>query len=126
MRYKKIIILGFVFLAFAGCSSVGNQSLSNETQESVKTKIVEGKTTKQEVLASFGEPDSRSLIDGEEQWSYTMYNSQSKATSFIPVAGLLVGGADSQTKSLTVSFEGEKVSTNIFNAGTSNVKTGIF
>ncbi|MBE3488380.1 MULTISPECIES: outer membrane protein assembly factor BamE [unclassified Enterobacter cloacae complex] len=100
--------------------------MKNETQESVKTKIFKGKTTKQDVLASFGEPDSRSLIDGEEQWSYTMYNSQSKATSFIPAVGLLAGGANSQTKSLTVSFKGEKVSTYIFNAGTSNVKTGIF
>lgn len=78
------------------------------------------------MLASFGEPDSRSLIDGEEQWSYTMYNSQSKATSFIPVVGLLSGGTDSQTKSLTVSFKGDKVSTYIFNAGKSNVKTGFF
>lgn len=69
---KKNIIVGFVFLTLAGCSSVGNQSLKNETQESVKTKIVKGKTTKQDVLASFGEPDSRSLIDGEEQWSYDL------------------------------------------------------
>lgn len=123
---KKIIISAFVSLALAGCSSVGNQSLKNETQESVKTKIVKDKTTKQYVLASFGEPDSHSLIDGEEQWSYTMYNSQSKATSLIPVVGLLAGGADSQTKSLKVSFKGEKVSSYIFNAGKSNVKTGIF
>lgn len=41
---KKIIIVGFVFLTLADCSSVGNQSLKNETQESVKTKIVKGKT----------------------------------------------------------------------------------
>lgn len=40
---KKIIILGFVFLALAGCSSVGNQSLKNETQESVKTKNLKAK-----------------------------------------------------------------------------------
>lgn len=123
---KKIIIAGFVFLALAGCSSVGNQSLKNETQESVKSKIVKGKTTKGDVLASFGEPDSRSLIDGEEQWSYTMYNSQSKATSFIPVIGLLAGGADTQSSSLTIMFKGEKVDSYVFNAGKSNVKTGIF
>nr|WP_253906992.1 outer membrane protein assembly factor BamE [Brenneria sp. hezel4-2-4] len=123
---KKIIISVFVFLSLVSCSSVGNQSLKNETQESVKTKIIKGKTTKQDVLASFGEPDSRSLIDGEEQWSYTMYNSQSKATSFIPVVGLLAGGANTQTKSLTVMFKGEKVSSYIFNAGKSDVKTGIF
>ena len=123
---KKIIIAGFVFLALAGCSSVGNQSLKYETQESVKSKIVKGKTTKGDVLASFGEPDSRSLIDGEEQWSYTMYNSQSKATSFIPVIGLLAGGADTQSSSLTIMFKGEKVDSYVFNAGKSNVKTGIF
>ena len=123
---KKIIIAAFVSLALAGCSSVGNQSLKNETQESVKSKIVKGKTTKGDVLASFGEPDSRSLIDGEEQWSYTMYNSQSKATSFIPVIGLLAGRADTQSSSLSIMFKGEKVDSYVFNAGKSNVKTGIF
>lgn len=123
---KKIIIAGFVFLALAGCSSVGNQSLKNETQESVKSKIVKGKTTKGDVLASFGEPDSRSLIDGEEQWYYTMYNSQSKATSFIPVIELFAGGADTQLSSLTIMFKGEKVDSYVFNAGKNNVKTGVF
>lgn len=123
---KKLILTALVSIALVGCSSVGNQSLKNETQETVKAKIVKGKTTRNDVLASFGEPDSRSLVDCEEQWSYTMYNSQSKATSFIPVVGLLAGGADTQTKSLSISFKGEKVDSYIFNAGKSNVKTGIF
>ncbi|WP_289997828.1 hypothetical protein [Photorhabdus laumondii] len=100
--------------------------MKNETQESVKSKIVKGKTTQQDVLSAFGEPDRRSLTDGEEQWSYTMYNSQAKATSFIPVIGLLAGGADTQSSSLTIMFKGEKVDSYVFNTGQSNVKTGIF
>lgn len=123
---KNLIVISLVVLALSGCSSTGNQALKNETQESVKAKIVKGTTTKQEILTRFGEPDSRSLTDGEEQWSYVMYNSQSKATSFIPVIGLLAGGANTQTSSLTIMFKGEKVDSYIFNSGKSDVKTGIF
>lgn len=123
---KKNIISVLISIALIGCASSGNQSLKNETQETVKTKLVKGKTKKQDVLASFGEPDNRSTTDGEEQWSYTMYNSQAKSTSYIPVVGFLMGGANSQTKSLAISFKDEKVSSYSFSSGVNHVKTGVF
>lgn len=123
---KRILTTVLVLATLSGCTSVGNQSLKNETQDSVKSKLVQGKTTKQDVLASFGEPDNRSTSDGEEQWSYTMYNSQAKSTAFIPVVGFLIGGANTQTKSLMITFKKEKVSSYSFSAGANNVKTGIF
>ncbi|UMO86325.1 hypothetical protein HP572_13070 [Pectobacterium sp. PL64] len=124
---KRIIIAAFVSLSLSGCLSSGSQSLKNENQESVKTKLVKGKTTKQDVLASFGEPDNRMVIDGEDRWVYSMYNNQMKATSFIPiVGGLLTGGHDMQMKSLFITFKSEKVSSYEFNAGASETKNGVF
>ncbi|MBQ4781539.1 hypothetical protein F9U38_13575 [Pectobacterium versatile] len=109
------------------CSSTGNQSLKNENQESVKTKLVKGKTTKRDVLAFWSEPNHQMVIDGEDRWIYTMYNSQMKATSFIPViGGLLTGGNDTQTKSLIITFKGEKVSSYEFSSGASEIKNGVF
>ncbi|WP_323636977.1 hypothetical protein [Pectobacterium polaris] len=123
---KKIIIAALVSLSLVGCSSSGNQSLKNETHESVKTKLVKGKTTKQDVLASFGEPDNHMVKDGEDRWFYTMYNNQMKATSFIPIVGMFTGGNDMQLKSLFITFKGEKVSSYEFNAGASETKNGVF
>ncbi|MBA0205001.1 hypothetical protein ABRQ01_07115 [Pectobacterium aroidearum] len=124
---KKIIIAALVSLCLVGCTSTGSQSLKNETQESVKAKLINGKTTKNEVLASFGKPDSRMVVDGEDQWSYTMSNSQMKATSFIPVVGgLFTGGSDMQSKSLLVRFKGEKIDTYVFSDNTSELTHGVF
>ncbi|KFW98284.1 hypothetical protein KP22_21410 [Pectobacterium betavasculorum] len=124
---KKIIIAALVSLCLVGCTSTGNQSLKNETQESVKTKLIKEKTTKRDVLDSFGEPNHRMVIDGEDRWIYTMYNSQMKATSFIPiVGGLFTGGNDTQTKSLIITFKGEKVSSYEFSSGASEIKNGVF
>ncbi|PWD56938.1 hypothetical protein [Pectobacterium parmentieri] len=124
---KKVIIAAFVTLTLVGCSSSGNQSLKSENQESVKTKLIKEKTTKKDVLASFGEPNHHMVIDGEDRWIYTMYNSQMKATSFIPViGGLFTGGNDTQTKSLIITFKGEKVSSYEFSAGASEIKNGVF
>lgn len=124
---KKIIIAVLVSLSLVGCSSTGNQSLKNENQESVKTKLVKGKTTKQDVLSAFGEPDNRMVADGEDRWFYTMYNSQMKATSFIPIVGvLLTGGHDMQMKSLFITFKGETVSSYEFKTGARETKNGVF
>ncbi|MBA0198453.1 hypothetical protein H0249_18255 [Pectobacterium brasiliense] len=116
----------FVTLTLVGCSSSGSQSLKSENQESVKTKLIKEKTTKRDVLASFGEPNHRMVIDGEDRWIYTMYNSQMKATSFIPVIGAFTGGNDTQTKSLIITFKSEKVSSYEFSSGASEIKNGVF
>lgn len=81
----------FTFL-IAGCSTSGNQHLKNETSQSLQSKIIKNKTTKSEITASLGEPDTRTTLDdGNEEWMYTMDNNQFDATTFIPVIGLLTG-----------------------------------
>jgi outer membrane protein assembly factor BamE (lipoprotein component of BamABCDE complex) len=78
----------------SGCSTSGNQNLKNETPQSLQSKIIKNKTTKTELLAQLGEPDTRTTLDdGNEQWRYFMYNNQFNASTFIPVVGLLTGGS---------------------------------
>jgi outer membrane protein assembly factor BamE (lipoprotein component of BamABCDE complex) len=126
MRRMTALSLLTASLMLAGCVSSGNQMLKSETQESVKAKLIKGKTTKEDVQANFGAPYSRSTLDsGEEVWSYVMHNSQMNATSFIPVVGLFTGGSDNQSKTLQITFNGNVVNKWSFSSGSNDIKTGI-
>ncbi|EKL9528248.1 hypothetical protein PS622_004519, partial [Salmonella enterica] len=98
----------------------------NETSQSLQSKIIKNKTTKTELLAKLGEPDTRTTLDsGNEQWRYFMYNNQFNATTFIPVVGLFTGGSQTQSKTLEIEFNGEKVSKWAFSSDNSNTKSGV-
>ena len=126
MRRKTALALLAASLVLAGCVNSGNQTLKSESQESIKSKLVKGKTTKEDVQSHFGAPYSRSTQDdGNEVWSYVMHNSQMNATSFIPVVGLFTGGSDNQSKTLQITFNGNVVNKWSFSSGDSAVKTGI-
>lgn len=52
---KKLLLAIFIILPLGGCTVHGNKSLTDENHQTVKVKIVKGKTTQQEILAAFGE-----------------------------------------------------------------------
>ncbi|EXU75285.1 outer membrane protein assembly factor BamE domain-containing protein [Erwinia mallotivora] len=120
------IIFSFLIFGIAGCSSTaGNHSISNETKQSVSTKIKNGKTTKNEVLASFGKPGREtSTGSNEEQWLYSSYKSDMTALTYVPIINLFSSGSDTQSKSLTVTFKGDKVSDWNFSSKSDSVHNG--
>ncbi len=125
---NKSIFTGFFLAIFliSGCSTSGNQQIKNETAQSLQSKIIKNKTTKNELLAKLGEPDTRTTLDnGNEQWRYFMYNNQFNASTFIPVFGLLTGGSQTQSKTLDIEFNGQKVTKWTFSSDNNNTKTGI-
>ncbi|EGH3382749.1 hypothetical protein IEA94_002978 [Salmonella enterica] len=125
---NKFIVTSFFIAIFSisGCSTSGNQKLKNETSQSLQSKIIKNKTTKTELLAKLGEPDTRTTLDsGNEQWRYFMYNNQFNATTFIPVVGLFTGGSQTQSKTLEIEFNGEKVSKWAFSSDNSNTNSGV-
>ncbi|EBJ8656412.1 hypothetical protein ACT23D_001821 [Salmonella enterica] len=125
---NKIIFTFFLFVLclITGCSTSGNQNLKNETPQSLQSKIIKNKTTKAELLAQLGEPDTRTTLDdGNEQWRYFMYNNQFNASTFIPVVGLLTGGSQTQSKTLEIDFKGETVNKWSFSSDNSNTKSGV-
>lgn len=125
---NKIIVISFFFAIslISGCSTSGNQKIKNETAQSLQSKIIKNKTTKTELLAQLGEPDTRTTLDnGNEQWRYFMSNNQFNAATFIPVLGLFTGGSQTQSKTLDIEFNGQTVSKWTFSSEKNNSKTGI-
>jgi hypothetical protein len=81
MHKKKIAIglLFFMALLTTGCFSSGSLNIAE-----VPSKIIKGKSTKDDVRALLGEPQNVShSISGDEYWSY--FNTQ---TSYVLSLGL--------------------------------------
>lgn len=126
MNKLAIISVLSLSMALAGCASSGNNSIANESQASIQTKLVKGQTTKQQVEAYFGGPMSVSFnSDGFEVWSYILANTQIKGTSFIPFYGMFDSGATTKMKHLVILFKDDKVDKYTLSDTTSEVKSGI-
>lgn len=110
MKRIAMIALIATSLILAGCASSGNKHLQKETETSVQTKIVEGKTTKAEVKGMFGSPESVNFTDGgNEIWKYAFAKIKVSGKSFIPFYGLFHNGATGTKKELTILFNGDVV-----------------
>lgn len=82
--------------------SYGNKQITDyDTIE----KIEINKTTKDGVKELIGEPSIVEFNDlGDEDWIYTYTRSKARAASFIPIVGLIAGGADMKTDTLRIRF----------------------
>lgn len=115
MRLKHVHATALVSLSdisiLPGCASTaGNQSIKNETQQSIASKLYKGRTTKQEILRDFGEPTRITTVDtNEDMWVYSIMNSSLSAMSYIPIVGRLSNETDMKRKNLTITFTGDKV-----------------
>ncbi|WP_063291033.1 MULTISPECIES: hypothetical protein [unclassified Pseudovibrio] len=127
MRFTKIIISVALAAGLAACASAGNENLRHETSASLSTKLTKGKTTKAQVRALLGDPDSLDFSDsGNEIWKYQHIRANVKAENFIPVVGLLAGGQDLNKKELALFFSNRGVLKNYSMLETkSEVRTGL-
>ncbi|WP_037389572.1 hypothetical protein [Serratia symbiotica] len=111
----------------SGCASTaGNQSIKNETQQSIASKITKGQTTKQNILRQFGEPTRKTALDtNEDMWVYSIVNSTMSAMTYIPIVGIFSNGTDMKSKNLTVMFKGDKVENWSFSESNDSVHNGL-
>ncbi|GAB7217709.1 MULTISPECIES: hypothetical protein [Enterobacterales] len=122
---KKQLIAALVILPLSACTTYGNKSLKNETQQTVKTKIVKGKTTQQEILAAFGEPQTRATNDGQEMWSYSSMSGESQISNYVPGLALLKNSNTAHMNSLEIWFKGNVVDRYNFSQTASKVSRGL-
>ncbi|UPT56430.1 hypothetical protein [Dickeya zeae] len=122
---KKMLIAALVILPLSACTTYGNKSLKNETQQTVKTKIVKGKTTQQEILAAFGEPQTRASNDGQEMWSYSSMSGESQISNYVPGLALLKNSNTAHMNSLDIWFKGNVVDRYNFSQTASKVSRGL-
>jgi hypothetical protein len=131
MRYVFIFASCFVAFAVGGCVSgtTGNQGL---TQDNV-SEIQKGVTTRQDVVALLGEPDSTHLMaDGRRMMFYEggQMNTDDVGQSVwqaVPIVGVLVPSSNTNTtrrESLQIILNGKDVVEDYqFSDNTSEVKT---
>lgn len=106
---KKMLIAVLVILPLTSCTVHGNKSLTDEYHQTVKLKIVKEKTTQQESLTAFGEPQTRATNDGQEMWSYSSMTGENQLSNYVPGLALLISSSTAHIKSLDIWFKGDVV-----------------
>lgn len=122
---KKLFIAALAILPLTACTTYGNKSLKDESQQTVKAKIVKGKTTQQDVINAFGEPQTRATNDGQEMWSYSSMSGESQISNYIPGLALLKNSSTAHMNSLDIWFKGNVVDRYNFSQTASKVSRGL-
>ncbi|ENA2701111.1 hypothetical protein ABF088_001426 [Salmonella enterica] len=120
-----MLIAVLVILPLASCTVHGNKSLTDENHQTVKLKIVKGKTTQQEILIAFGEPQTRATNDGQEMWSYSSMTGESQLSNYVPGLALLTNSSTAHIKSLDIWFNGDVVERYNFSQTASKTLRGL-
>ncbi|MBI1308638.1 MAG: hypothetical protein GC129_02110 [Proteobacteria bacterium] len=87
-------------LALTACASSGVY-----VDQSQLADFKKGHTTRAEVLQKLGQPSQR-IVDtnGNTSLIYSYFESTARPETFIPIVGGLVGGADTRTNIVTLTF----------------------
>jgi hypothetical protein len=99
MRLKFFVMLLWA-LMLAACGATGVQVKPDQL-----TTFKKGVTTAPDVEAKLGNPTSQTITsDGNTMLMYNYMAYQTRASSFIPIAGAFVGGADVQSSMVMFRF----------------------
>jgi outer membrane protein assembly factor BamE (lipoprotein component of BamABCDE complex) len=126
MREILVVVSIAASAVLVGCAvSAGNEALRDQSQTSVGSSIVEGKSTKADVQTAFGSANKVSFTDaGLEIWNYEFDHATPQAINYVPVLNLLAHGANVEKKTLTVLFNEQGIVKKYTFAESSNVVRG--
>ncbi len=113
---------------FSGCAvKTGNSKLEKMERTDISRMLIKGKTTQDDVVRLFGEPQSTDFMqDGRKKWVYSFLASKEKGINYVPVVSMFVRGTDDETKSLVVLFNKDNtVSDYIFSKSKGETKAGL-
>jgi hypothetical protein len=106
---KKILVTASIMdvVVLAGrAASAGNEALKDQSQTSVISSIVEGKSANVDVQAGYCAADKVSFTDSSlELWSYQYDHATPQAINFVPVLNLLAHGGDVKKKTPPVLLD---------------------
>lgn len=127
MKKPLSLLLLSSILTLSGCASMGNQVLKKESESTIQSKIIENKTTKDEIRKIFGSPDQTNFTDnGKEIWKYEFINIKADAVDYIPIVNWFGSSSSGTKKQLIILFEGNTVSKYSMSESAHSIKTGIF
>jgi hypothetical protein len=81
MHQLPLALVIMLVIPLAGCAAtMGNERVALETASTVQTKIIEGTTTKADIIRMYGDTGAKVYSGGVEIWSY--YGMQDRAGMF--------------------------------------------
>ncbi|MFT9398492.1 hypothetical protein [Acetobacter sp.] len=110
-----------LLMSMSACSSSGNDALEHENASTVDAKIIDGKTTKDEIKSAFGDPDDVDYKSKDsEVWKYTFSKSHYDPFAMRAFESTMRG----KKKTLTVFFEGNTVQKHLLSSSSFEHSTG--
>lgn len=101
---KKLLCI-VVMLCMAGCAASGR-----EVRQEQLAQLHKGETTIDQTIMYLGQPTQRiTMSDGTTSLNYVYTRVQSRPENFIPVVGSFVGGADTYSTYVILTFDQQGV-----------------
>ncbi len=126
MKSYKIAVIVAALVATVGCGTTGNKVLKSETEQTIASKVVAGRTTKKDIQNMFGAPLSTAFDGGLLVWKYE-FDDTSMDLITIPsllfTAGLAGTRSSGTRKQLNILFNDDETVKKI-NMTESPVTTG--
>ena len=92
-------------LMLVACTSVGVK-----VDPAKMSDFKKGKTTYSDVVEALGQPTQTMVSDsGDKTIQYAHLSTQARPESFIPYVGLVVGGADTETSMVSMTFDSKGI-----------------
>ena len=126
MKYSIILLTLIIFVG--GCASTGNQTLKEETESSVASKIINNVTTQAEIKAMYGSPYETTYTDGGmEIWKYRLDDLKADAINYVPLVNLFGSSYSGTRKELVILFNDDgTVKRNSMSESDVQNKSGLF
>ena len=126
MKYSILLLTLIIFVG--GCASTGNQTLKEETESSVASKIINNVTTQAEIKAMYGSPYETTYTDGGmEIWKYRLDDLKADAINYVPLVNLFGSSYSGTRKELVILFNDDgTVKRNSMSESDVQSKSGLF
>ena len=126
MKYSILLLTLIIFVG--GCASTGNQTLKEETESSVASKIINNVTTQAEIKAMYGSPYETTYTDGGmEIWKYRLDDIKADAINYVPLVNLFGSSFSGTRKELVILFNDDgTVKRNSMSESDVQSKSGLF
>ena len=126
MKYSILLFTLIIFVG--GCASTGNQTLKEETESSVASKIINNVTTQAEIKAMYGSPYETTYTDGGmEIWKYRLDDLKADAINYVPLVNLFGSSFSGTRKELVILFNDDgTVKRNSMSESDVQNKSGLF
>jgi outer membrane protein assembly factor BamE (lipoprotein component of BamABCDE complex) len=107
VNFKTIFAAAFALFVLTGCAT---HTTGRDFDVDRVSNIVDGVTTKSQIVNWFGEPTGRQQGSGHHDgYTYSFGSAKMKPETAIPIVGLFLGGMNAESKTLLVFFDKDGV-----------------